>query len=87
MRKSVPGAGARCLPPIPATEVVSTTGVAVAVAVTVAVASLGVVVGSTKGVVAVNVEASPTVPPLIRRAPCAEAVQLYSVAPGDLLPP
>ena len=52
------------------------------VAVVVADGSPGAIVGAVKDVVAVEVEAAPMVPPLIRRAPCAEDVVRSAGRPG-----
>ena len=72
-----PGTGGRCSLPAAAMAVVGIAGVAVVVAFT----SPGVIVGISKDVVPVEVEAAPMVPPLIRRAPC-EAMVCSTGRPG-----
>ena len=74
----LPGGGARCSLPATAMTVVGIAGVAGVVAVV----SPGVIVGATKDVVTVEVEATPMVPPLIRRAPRAEAIVRSTGRPG-----
>ena len=54
-------------------------------AVAVAVGNHGIIVGAAKDLVAVEAEASPMMPPLIRRAPRTEAVVGSTERPGAAL--